>query len=192
MSYIKEYLWELVPTTIPAVRKKCPKCGEKTDYISTGKFRINANKNSIDVWLIYQCEKCKTSWNMDIYDRVKAGSLDNKEYKRFSENEEELAKEYGFDIGIHNKNKVELRIKDVEYDVKKVKLLEAVSEKDETIIKIRCKYPCETRIDRLLADNMNISRNSVKRMYEEGYIILENDKNLLKSKVEDGMVIRIM
>lgn len=192
MSYIKEYLWELVPTTIPAVRKKCPKCGEKTDYISTGKFRINANKNSIDVWLIYQCEKCKTSWNMDIYDRVKAGSLDNEEYKRFSENEEELAKEYGFDIGIHNKNKVELRIKDVEYDVKKVKLLEAVSEKDETIIKIRCKYPCETRIDRLLADNMNISRNSVKRMYEEGYIILENDKNLLKSKVEDGMVIHIM
>lgn len=192
MSYIKEYLWELVPTTIPAVRKKCPKCGEKTDYISTGKFRINANKNSIDVWLIYQCEKCKTSWNMDIYDRIKAGSLDNEEYKRFSENEEELAKEYGFDIGIHNKNKVELRIKDVEYDVKKVKLLEAVSEKDETIIKIRCKYPCETRIDRLLADNMNISRNSVKRMYEEGYIILENDKNLLKSKVEDGMVIHIM
>lgn len=192
MSYIKEYLWELVPTAMPAVRKKCPKCGEKTDYISTGKFRINANKNSIDVWLIYQCEKCKTSWNMDIYDRVKAGSLDNEEYKRFSENEEELAKEYGFDIGIHNKNKVELRIKDVKYDVKKVKLLEAVSEKDETIIKIRCKYPCEMRIDRLLADNMNISRNSVKRMYEEGYIILENDKNLLKSKVEDGMVIRIM
>lgn len=192
MSYIKEYLWELVPTTIPAVRKKCPKCGEKTDYISTGKFRINANKNSTDVWLIYQCEKCKTSWNMDIYDRVKAGSLDNEEYRRFSENEEELAKEYGFDIGIHNKNKVELRIKDVEYDVKKVKLLEAVSEKDETIIKIRCKYPCETRIDRLLADNMNISRNRVKRMYEEGYIILENDKNLLKSKVEDGMVIHIM
>lgn len=66
MSYIKKYLWELVPKNIPAVRRKCPKCGEKTNYISTGKFRVNANKNNIDVWLIYQCEKCKTSWNMDI------------------------------------------------------------------------------------------------------------------------------
>ncbi|HCW52855.1 MAG TPA: hypothetical protein DG753_03755 [Clostridium sp.] len=192
MSYVKEYLWELVPTNVPAIRRKCPKCGEKTDYISTGKFRVNANKSSIDIWLIYQCEKCKASWNMDIYSRVKAGSLNEEEYKRFLANEEELAKEYGFDIEIHNKNKVELRIKDISYYIKKVEILEENSEKDEVIIKIKCKYPCELRIDKILADNLNISRNRVKRMCEKGNIIGENNENLLKSKVEDGMIIHII
>ncbi|WP_084023929.1 DUF1062 domain-containing protein [Clostridium taeniosporum] len=45
------------------VRHQPNKCNEKIHYINSGKFRVNANKNNIDIWLIYQCEKCKSTWN---------------------------------------------------------------------------------------------------------------------------------
>lgn len=192
MSYIKNYLWKIVPETIPVVRKSCPKCNEKTNYINSKKFRVNANKNNIDIWLIYQCEKCKTSWNMEICERAKAGSIDTDKFKMFMKNDEELADEYGFNIDIHNKNKVELRIKDVLYDVKKVKLDDEKSATDEMRIKIECKYPCEVRVDKLLSDNLMISRSQIKKMHEGGKILIENNKNSLKSRVEDGMIIRVI
>lgn len=192
MSYIEKYLWSIKPITTPVVRKNCPKCNEKTNYINSKKFRVNANKSNIDIWLIYQCEKCKTSWNMDIYERAKTGSISPNKYNEFMQNNKELAEQYGFDIDIHNKNKVDLRIKEVVYEVKKIKIQQEESVRGEILIEIKCKYPCGIRIDRLLSDNLNISRKNVKEMYEEGNIFIENSKNNLNVRVGDGMIIHII
>ena len=43
---------------------------KKMTFISTRRFRVNANKNKLDVWLIYQCKKCKHTLNIPIYERV--------------------------------------------------------------------------------------------------------------------------
>lgn len=192
MSYIEEYLWDITPKTTPVVRKNCPKCNEKTNYINSKKFRVNANKSNIDIWLIYQCEKCKASWNMEIYERANTGSINPNKYNEFMQNNEELAEQYVFNIDIHNKNKVDLRIKDVEYEVKKIKLHEEEASKNEISIKIECNYPCGIRIDKLLSDNLSISRKNVKEMYESGKIFIENKKSNLNTCVEDGMVIHIL
>lgn len=61
MSYLREIQWEIVPQNLPQVTRNCPKCNEKTGFVNSGKFRINANRNHIDIWLIYQCEKCKST-----------------------------------------------------------------------------------------------------------------------------------
>lgn len=37
----------------------CGGCRRKTEFVNTGRFRVNANGNRLDVWLIYQCERCK-------------------------------------------------------------------------------------------------------------------------------------
>lgn len=49
MSYLKRYQWELVPKNLPIVRRNCPKCNEKARYINSEKFRVNANKNSLNI-----------------------------------------------------------------------------------------------------------------------------------------------
>ena len=42
---------------------RCGRCGKKAVFVSTRRFRVNANKNKLDVWLIYQCKKCKHTLN---------------------------------------------------------------------------------------------------------------------------------
>ena len=75
-------------------------------FLNTGRFRVNANGNSVDVWLIYQCEKCKHSLNLTIYERIRPGRIPRELYEKFMENDEELAEIYGNDREFLKRNRV--------------------------------------------------------------------------------------
>jgi len=89
------------------VYHRCGGCGRKRQFINTGRFRVNANGKNVDVWLIYQCIKCKHSWNLTIYERKKPGKIPADEYMRLLENDEELAYKYGNDTAFLKRNKAE-------------------------------------------------------------------------------------
>lgn len=76
---------------------KCGHCGKKMTFISTQKFRVNANKNKLDVWLIYQCKKCRHTLNIPIYERVSPQKIPTDMYEKFLANDEELAMQFGAD-----------------------------------------------------------------------------------------------
>jgi len=192
MSYFKKYKWELIPISLPIIKRNCPKCNEKTRYINTEKFRINANKNNIDVWLIYQCEKCKSTWNMTIYERIKPCNINKYEYEKFLSNDKELAREYAFNLNIHNKNKAEIILEDVDYKLIKKKLEAYYINENQLLIEIVCKYKIELRVDKLLSDQLGVSRTQTKDMHKKGMILIKDDKNSLNSKVRDGMEIQIL
>lgn len=191
MSYLKKYKWSLVPKELPNVKRKCPKCDEKTTYENCEKFRVNANKNNIDVWSIYKCEKCKSTWNMTIYERVNPKEITEKEYDEFLENDKNLVLRYAFSEEIYSKNNAKAEFCDIDYEIIKEKVSETESYRDETIIEIECKYICEIRIDKLLSENLNISRSKIKNMYKEGKIFTDDNKNILKSKIKNKVEIHI-
>ena len=85
MSYLKKIEYEIILKDSFWVARNCPKCGRKTHYINTKKFRINANGNKLDVWLIYQCAECKHTLNLAIYKRQKVSSIPKEEYQCFLE-----------------------------------------------------------------------------------------------------------
>ena len=58
-------------------------CGKKQEFLNSGKFRVNANGNNVDVWLIYRCKKCKHSWNLTIYERTKPGKISAELFEAF-------------------------------------------------------------------------------------------------------------
>ena len=91
------------------VYHRCGGCGKKQEFVNSGKFRVNANGNCIDVWLIYRCKKCKHTWNLTIYDRIKPSRIDSEEYELFLVNDEELASQYGKDISFLKRNNAELK-----------------------------------------------------------------------------------
>ena len=84
---------------------RCGRCGKKAVFVSTRRFRVNANKNKLDVWLIYQCKKCKHTLNIPIYERVSPQKIPKELYEGFLANDEELALRYAADPALFkNKN----------------------------------------------------------------------------------------
>ena len=74
---------------------KCGGCRKKQTFINTRRFRVNANGGRLDVWLIYQCKKCKHTLNIPIYERISRNKVPEELYERILCNDEELALEYG-------------------------------------------------------------------------------------------------
>ena len=48
MSYLREIRYEIVLEDSFWVFRNCSKCGRKTHFINTKKFRVNANGNKLD------------------------------------------------------------------------------------------------------------------------------------------------
>lgn len=83
-----------VPEGAPACLRHCSKCKKTSSFICSGKFRVNANGKHLDVWLIYRCERCDTTWNQEIYARVKPSRIDKELYQAFLDNDWETAMRY--------------------------------------------------------------------------------------------------
>jgi len=194
MSYLKEINWVVVPTTTPTVKKNCSKCGHHATFVNSEKFRVNANKNKLDVWLIYQCEKCKSTWNMTIYERIAPKDIPEEAYQFFLENDRQLARAYGFDKGLHSRNKVMLDYENVVYTVEG-KSVDWIRETDlpheDVRIKIVCEKPFDLRLDKLLSYKLGISRSQIKTLHKSGVISGVSKENVLKEKVHDELLVSI-
>ena len=57
---------------------------------------------------IYQCEECKHTLNISIYERRKVSSIPKEEYQRFLKNDEQFAEMHGKNVQLFRKNKVTL------------------------------------------------------------------------------------
>ena len=100
-----------MPTEGSCIRvyHRCGGCGKKQEFVNSGKFRVNANGNNVDVWLIYRCKKCKHSWNLTIYERTKPHKIPKELYELFLCNDEETALLFGNDIDFLKRNKAEIK-----------------------------------------------------------------------------------
>ena len=88
---------------------RCGGCGKKQEFVNSGKFRVNANGNNVDVWLIYRCQKCKHSWNLTVYERTRPGKIPAELFEAFQANDAETAAAYGGDLGFLKKNHAEFK-----------------------------------------------------------------------------------
>lgn len=185
MSYLKKIEYRITPMESYQVVRNCSGCGEKANYSNTKRFRVNANGNKVDVWLIYQCEKCKHTLNLTIYERRKPESIPRQEYQSFLSNDERLARQYGVDKEFFARNKAQLDTEGMKYKLE----LKAGEEKElgellagaatadtaavpmpETTapagIRIAVENPCrlKLRADRIMAEVLGITRSRAKKL----------------------------
>lgn len=86
------------------VYHRCGGCGKTRQFVNSEKFRVNANGSLVDIWLIYRCIKCKHSWNLTVYSRVRPSRLDPELYQRFLDNDSDLAQRLGNDSSFLKQN----------------------------------------------------------------------------------------
>jgi hypothetical protein len=98
-----------------------------------------------------------------------------------------LVEKYSFDKGIHSKNGVELMLEEVDYIVKRREKDTCCREENQLAIDIRCEYPTELRVDKLLSDTLHLSRSKIKSMDQKHLICEKTGNHPLKSRVKNGM-----
>ncbi len=191
MNYLRSFEYKITPEDSYPIIRNCSLCGGKSIYVNSNNFRMNANGNKIDIWLIYQCKKCKHTYNLPIYERKKVDSILPNYLSRFMENDQELAKAYGTDKSIFVRNKTEIDWSNVNYQIINTKTLNSIS--DEFIdfhlgdfIQLSNPWGLKVRTDKILATILHIPRNIVKQLEASGSIeilISQHDPNI-------GIIIR--
>ena len=175
MSYFKKIEYEIIQQESFFVIRSCSKCGKKTHFKNTKKFRVNANGNKLDVWLIYQCEQCKHTFNLAIYERQKISAIPKDEYKRFLDNDEQLAELYGKKMQLFQKNKAVIDFNRLHYDF--VKLHETTEPSDcseRILLQIHNSNALKIRPEKQIATVSGLSKSQVQKMIQQGKINLIN------------------
>lgn len=174
MSYLRKIEYKIVLEDSFRVIRNCPKCGKKTPYQNTKKFRVNANGNKLDIWLIYQCAECKHTLNLAIYERRKASSIPKEEYQCFLDNDEQLAETYGKNMRLFQANKADIDFDKLHYGL--VKLHETIESSEigeQIIITVKNPYQIKIHPEKQIAMVLGLSRNQVKSLLEKGDIELK-------------------
>lgn len=173
MSYLNYKEYKIVPVESLRIIRNCSGCGGKNTFVNSNRFRINANGNCIDVWLIYQCHKCKHPYNLSIYERVNPHSINKEEYRKFLANDPELALQYGTDPSLMRKNKAELDWNTITYKIVGIPPQES---NFPTKLIIRNPYGLKVRSDKVLSEIIGKSRQEIRKMVLEKKICFSNKK----------------
>ncbi len=185
MSYVKKTQWSIEPDDSFKVIRNCSKCGSKTNYVNTNNFRVNANGNNIDVWLIYQCEKCKNTWNLEIYKRIKPSKLSQSEYQKFLDNDRALAFKYGTEKEFFKANKATIHEESMKFQAINIDG-HTVVERGQILV-IRNPYGLKFRLDKVLSEIMGKSRSDIKDLIERKKIYNLNMVKLAKIYTEQSI-----
>lgn len=194
MSYLKPIEYRIIPKKPFQIIRNCSGCGTKAIYESTGNFRVNANGNQLDVWLIYQCTKCKHTYNLPIYERVKPSDIEPKLYQKFLKNDEDTAFRYGLRKDVFIQNKAEIIWDDMEYEIQFVETTKSKTYnqdpsemewriddtgREEKKVIIHNPFTLKVREDKLAAEILSISRSNAKKMIKNGQLQIQKMDGIL-------------
>lgn len=194
MQTVKHYIWQIMPAGTPLFKKKCSKCKSVNYFYCSDKFRMNSQKRSLDVWLIYRCEKCDNTHNVTILSRTKPELIDRELYGKFSMNDEETAWKYAFDAETMRRNNIETDHSRIEYEItgQDITLENIISMSEDQIrITIKTGFNLEMKLTSLIRKCFGISLNTLDDLLSSGALSFSPSIPAKKARLKDGMEIII-
>ena len=187
MSIEKQVYCEIIAQETPKVIRNCHTCKKTMEFYCSEKFRVNAQQKNIDVWLIYKCVQCASTWNYPILSRVHTGSINKELHKKFMSNDREIAWIYAFQI-----EQLRKLCGGVNTDIEYLIVGEPIDvEVGSVMIYLSSKYKFEIRFDKVLKEILGISRATLYQMADHGRIVI-NPQVGIKSKVKEDLQISIV
>jgi hypothetical protein len=181
MSLLSEVRWTVVALDTPRVIRHCPRCRRPRAFASSDAFRVNAQKRRLDVWLIYRCTECESTWNREILERCAPEDIAPDLYARFLENDRETAWSYAFEV-----TKLGGGDGAVPY---RVEVAGTAEPGNGLSIEIALPRPCEVRLERLLTEGLGVSRSRLRAWLDSGEVSLSAGR--LQERARTGQRIEI-
>lgn len=169
--------WHIRPLELPRPWRYCTSCAVARAFVCSERFRVNANKKSLDVWLKYRCASCEETWKFPLFERRPVSELAASELDGFARHDPAIVRRYAFDI-----TRLRPHVIRVDADVRIRVERTPLESQDMRCIQFDLPFPCDIRLDRLLAAELGISRSALRASYERAE---------LRKRVRDGMVLML-
>lgn len=182
---MRTIFWEVQYLSPPKTLRYCKKCGAKTEFASSDLFRVNAQQKSLDIWLIYRCIHCKTTWNHTIYSRIDTKSLPHDLLEKFMNNDPQLARQYAMDTALLTRNGAEIQAPRHQI------LGEPVDFTEVLRLNITDKHSSKLRLAKILREKLCLSGKAFDQLVSDGVIRMENSADIHKCKLQGEAAVLI-
>jgi hypothetical protein len=182
--------WTIVPKIAPQPWIACSGCGSPRAFRSSNKTRLNANGRRLDAWLIYKCTACDKTWNRAIFERQNVRDIAPAVLEALQSNDPDWIRAETFNLeALRRKSQRIDEFADV--DVRKQVLRDAPDWK-HLEIELSVPFPTSTRLDRLLATELGISRSRLGTLHENALLRTDlNRSDVLRRRIRSGMRVTV-
>jgi hypothetical protein len=176
--------WRIWPLELPRPWRYCASCATARAFECSERFRVNANKKSLDVWLNYRCALCEDVWKFPLFERRTVCELGGAQLDAFARHDQALVWRYAFDVARLKLYAIKVD-SDVRVQVERTSLACDYMAPGQLCIHFDVPFPCDIRLDRLLAGELGISRSSLERR------VVPELRDALRKRVRDGQIYRL-
>lgn len=172
--------WRIRPLELPRPWRYCASCASARAFVCSERFRVNAQKKSLDVWLNYRCASCDDVWKFPLFERRSVSDL-GAALDGFTRHDRCAVWQYAFDIARLRPHVIRIDT-DVRVQVERTSIACESEQAGHVTITFDVPLPCDIRLDRLLAAELGISRSSLERR------VLPEHRDALRKRVRDGQI----
>jgi hypothetical protein len=165
-------LWRVEALELPALSRPCARCARAARFVCTERFRVNANGDRLDVWLLYRCADCGEPHRQRVLRRARERALPAGRLAAYRADESTLVRRCAFAAG--GGAEVPARV-----------VREALPASGALRARITQPEPCGLRWHRLLAKELGASRAQLARAVEAGSLCVNGGRELSRV-VRDG------
>ncbi|MDO3705688.1 DUF1062 domain-containing protein [Micromonospora sp. C28SCA-DRY-2] len=152
--------WVVRRTRLPLLSLRCVDCRSGSATTGDGRFRVNANGNLLDVWLLVRCVSCDRTSKLTVRERAPVTSFDPAELHGYHVNDPALVAARLLDPLLARRNRFTLDWTDAwRLDIPSAWRDEAWPVRVEVVFE----DPVPVRPERLIAHGLGLSRNDVRR-----------------------------
>ena len=186
MSQVLRAQWTIIAQTAPQPWLTCRRCGEARRFRSSDRVRVNTNGKRVDAWLVYKCTDCDDTWNRPVLERRPVQAIDPEFLASLRANDAAVARRLAFDVEGLRRRADRVAEFDDALVIKRVLSGDATSARQLDIL-CAVPEPVGLRVDRLLANELGLSRSSVQRLEASGALVASPKGARVRRAVRDGM-----
>lgn len=182
--------WTIIPKFAPQPWIECSGCGSLRPFQSSNKIRLNANGRKLDAWLIYKCTVCDKTWNRPIFERRNVRDINPALLEALQANDPDWIRGETFNLEALRRRSQ--RIEEFpEFETRK-ELLRDAPDWEHLEIELSVPFATSTRLDRLLASELRMSRAQLSVLHQSALLRTNPDRtDILRRRIRTGIRVTV-